>query len=172
MGFFALLWWLSWVFAIFFGFTFTDLPDYGPFLTLFVGLWGAFVLAVSPPKRASPALVALMSLLALWPVVPHMGLFFLARELQRFNNGAWPQVMVDDPKNRLGHVSPQYDALFHAVNYLEAFAGAWLVLFFTLFLALRSRFSRACQYLFIALVVDSMLVFIFDPGNLYAWWLD
>lgn len=172
MDFFAPVYWLMWVFSILGGFDFTDWQDFAPLLTLVVGIIGALMIAGSPHNKASPALVGLMSLLSLWPVVPQMGLFWLAHEFQRVHHGAWPQVMIDDPKNQLGHTSAHYDALFHAVNYLHAFAGAYLLLFFTLFGFLRSRFSRRCQWLFIAICVDCVLIFCFDPGNLYAWWLD
>lgn len=172
MEFFAPVYWLMWVFLILGGFTFTDWQDFAPLLSLLVGIVGALIIAGSPSKKASPALVGLMSLLSLWPVVPQLGLFLLAREFQRVHHGAWPQVMIDDPKDRLGHTSAHYDGLFHAVNYLHAFAGAYLLLFFVLFALLRPRFSRRCMGLFIALCVDSMLIFLFDPGHLIAWWLD
>ena len=111
-----------------------------------------------------------MTFLSLWPLLPHLGLFFLARELQHFS-GHWPQVMVDDP-DWDGRASPLYNALSHLVNYLEAFSGAWMIVFWTIFFAAKPKFTTTQRRFFVGLTVISLVVFLFDPGNLYAWWLD
>ena len=158
-------------FSLFFGFNFADWQDFLPLASLIVGLAGAAMLAPKRDKRAMPALVALMVLLSLWPLLPNCGLLFLARELQTMT-GAWPQVMADDPKNWLGHATPRYDALFHVVAYLEAFSGAWMLIFPAIFLAAKPKITVGWRRVFLALFVASLVVFVIDPGNLYAWWLD
>ncbi len=87
---------------IFLSFDFTDWQDFLPLVSLIVGIGGACLLFHSPQKKATPGLIALMSLLSLWPILPNLGLLFLARELQHLS-GHWPQVMADDPKNWFGH---------------------------------------------------------------------
>ncbi len=158
-------------FSIFFAFDFADWQDFLPLASLVIGIGGACWLYRSPQKRATPGLIALMSLLSLWPLLPNLGLLLLALELQK-TSGAWPQVMADDPKNWIGHATPLYDALFHLVAYLEAFSGAWMIIFVAIFFAAKPKFTVAQQRAFIGLNVISALIFLFDPGNLYAWWLD
>ena len=80
--------------------------------------------------------------------------------------------MVDDPKNWFGHASPLYDTLYNIVDYLEAFSGAWMLAFWTIFFAAKPKFTIAQRRLFVGLTAISLVVFLFDPGNLYAWWLD
>ena len=159
------------VIQIFAGFDFTDAVDFGPVITLFIGLLGVCCIYYSPKKKASLPLILPLVLLSLWPLLPNFGLLFMAREFQSVQ-GAWPQVMVDDPKNLYGGISPQFDALFHLTNYLEAFSGAWMVIFFTLFFAIQSRLSLMQKRVIITLSCFSALTVLFDPGNLYAWWMD
>ena len=159
------------VISIFTGFTFTDIEDFGPLLSLIIGLIAVALVCCKTQEKASYGLIALMVLLSLWPLLPNLGLYFLAREVQaRF--GSWPQVMIDDPKNLYGHVSPHYNALFHLVDYLEAFSGAWMVIFLSLFFGAKSCFSRTQQRLFLGLMLASVFLVLIDPGNLYAWWMD
>jgi hypothetical protein len=80
--------------------------------------------------------------------------------------------MVDDPKNLYGHISPRFDRLFHVVNYLEAFSGAWLAVFLLLSFAVKARLSTNQRRLCLGLMCLSLFVALLDPGNLYAWWLD
>ena len=80
--------------------------------------------------------------------------------------------MVDDPENWLGHASPLYDKLFHVVAYLEAFSGAWMIIFGAIFFAAKPKFSVIWRRIFVGLTVISTLIFLFDPGDLYVWWLD
>lgn len=136
-----------------------------------VGIGGACWQTRTPQKKATPALIALMSLLSLWPLLPTLGLFLLARELQSVS-GNWPQVMVDDPKNWFGHTTPLYDSLFHIVDYLEAFSGAWMLVFIAIFFAAKPKLTVVWRRIFVGLMMISVLVFLFDPGNLTAWWLD
>lgn len=156
---------------VFTGFTFTDAEDFTPLLTLFIGLICVASIGLSAQKKASFPLIASMLLLSLGPILPNIGLYFLAREHQAIC-GNWPQVMIDDPKNALGHVSPQFDSLFHLVNYLEAFSGAWMVIFVALFFVAKPQFSTKQRRLFISLTVFSLFLVVLDPGNLYAWWMD
>ncbi len=171
MAFFSLMFLPFRVLNIFFGFTFTDVEDFTPLLTLFGGVVCATLISRFPQNKVSKQLVLSMILLSFWPILPNIGLYFMARELQSVH-GSWPQVMVDDPKNWFGHVSPRFDSLFHLVNYLEAFSGAWMVVFLALFFAAKSQFSTNQRRLFIGLTVFSLFVFFLDPGNLYAWWMD
>ena len=171
MDFFALILLPFRVLEVFEGFTFTDVEDFTPLLTLFGGLICAALIGRASDKKVSKQLVLSMTALSFWPILPNVGLYFMARELQSVH-GSWPQVMVDDPKNWFGHVSPRFDSLFHLVNYLEAFSGAWMVVFLALFLAAKSRFSTNQRRLFISLTAFSLLVVFLDPGNLYAWWMD
>lgn len=159
------------LFLVFTGFTFTDLQDFAPLFSLVIGLMGAGIIWNSPPKKASLALIFLMCLLSLWPILPNIGLYFMAHQIQSIQ-GTWPQVMVDDPKNWYGHATPQFDVLFNLVGYLEAFSGAWMVVFFTLLYGARSRFTSVQWRLFVGLVIIMILIFLLDPGHLYAWWLD
>lgn len=168
---FALILLLFRPFLMFFGFDFTDWQDFLPLVSLIGGIGGACWLTRTPQKRATPGLIALMSLLSLWPILPNLGLFFLARELQHIS-GEWPQVMADDPKNWFGQASPLYDALFHIVDYLDAFSGAWMIIFIAIFFAAKPKFSVGWRRVFIGLTIISVLVFLFDPGNLTEWWLD
>lgn len=156
---------------VFTGFTFTDAEDFAPLLTLVVGLIGVALIRRPSQSKASFPLIALLLVLSLWPLLPNFGLFFMARELQSVD-GSWPQVMVDDPKNLYGHVSARFDALFHLVNYLEAFSGAWMVVFLALFFAVKSRLSSRQIRLCLGLMVISLFLVLADLGNLYAWWLD
>ena len=156
---------------IFTSFTFTDAIDYAPLLSLIVSFVGIVLIRRSSQSRASFPLLILLITLSLWPLLPNFGLFFLARELQSVQ-GSWPQVMVDDPKNWYGHVSPRFDALFHLVNYLEAFSGAWMVVFLALFFSVKPRLSSKQRWLCLGLMFASLFLVLADPGNLYAWWLD
>ncbi len=171
MGLFALIFLPFRFLSIFTGFTFTDAEDFGPLLTLVVGLIGVVLIGRSRQDKASLPLILLLLLLSLWPLLPNFGLFFMARELQSVH-GSWPQVMVDDPKNKYGHVSPLFDALFHLVNYLEAFSGAWMVVFLAFFFAVKSRLSSKQRRLCLGLMFISLFLVLADLGNLYAWWLD
>lgn len=157
--------------SIFTGFTFTDAEDFAPFLTLLSGLLGVVLIRRSRQDKASFPLNCLLILLSLWPILPNFGLFLMARELQAVQ-GSWPQVMVDDPKNKLGNLSPRFDALFHVVNYLEAFSGAWMVVFVALFFAVNSRLSSTQRRFCIGPMTVSLFLVLIDPGNLYEWWLD
>jgi hypothetical protein len=171
MGIFALILLPFNLISVFAGFTFTDAEDFTPLLSLLIGLVGVFLIARSPQEKASPSLIALLLLLSLWPLLPIFALFFMAHELQSVH-GSWPQVMVDDPKNWYGGVSPRFDGLFHLVNYLGAFSGAWMVVFVALFLVAKSRLSRIQRRLCLSLMFISMLLVVVDPGNLHAWWMD
>lgn len=171
MGIFALIFLPLRFFSIFARFTFTDAEDFLPMASLIIGLIGTIFIYRSVREKVSAALMFLMLLLSAWPILPNIGLYFMAREFQAANN-SWPQVMVDDPKNQYGHTTPLFDALFHVVNYLEAFSGAWMVVFFALFFAMRTRFSLIQQRVVIGLMVFSLLLVLLDPGNLYAWWMD
>jgi hypothetical protein len=170
MGLFALMCLPFRVIQIFSGFTFTDAEDFAPLFTLLIGGVGAVLLHQSPQKQASPSLLSLMLVLSLGPLLPNLGIFWLAREFQAVN-GWWPQAMVDDPARQFG-LSPSFDALSHLVNYLEAFSGAWMVVFLSLFLALQARFSASQQRLIRGLFLFGLIVVLIDPGNLTAWWLD
>ena len=99
-----------------------------------------------------------------WPL-------FLARENQRVQ-AAWPQPMVDSPESCLGHVSPYFDCLLHVVNYLEAFSGARMVIFLTLFFGAKIHLPLALRRWCVGLTLVSLAIVVIDLGNLYAWWLD
>lgn len=171
MGIFAFIFLASRVVSIFNGFTFTDAEDFLPLASLIIGLIGVVLICRSAREKVSAVLFGALVLLSLWPLLPNFSLFFMARELQAIS-GNWPQVMVDDPKNWYGHVTPHFDALFHLTNYLEAFSGAWMVIFFALFFAIRTRFSLMQKRAIIGLMGFSLLLMLFDPGNLSAWWID
>ncbi len=158
-------------FSVFSGFDFTNWQDFLPLVSLAVGVCGAAMLVRARDKRATSGLVALMLFLSLWPLLPNLGLLFLAREVQHLA-GSWPQVMVDDPKNWYGHASPFYDGLFHVIVYLEAFSGAWMIAFVAIFFAAKPKFTVVWRRVFVGLTLSSLLVFLIDPGNLFAWWLD
>ena len=159
------------IFQVFGGFDFTDPEDFAPLLTLGIGLICAASIVRFSPKKASVPLICSLLILTLWPILPNFGLYFMARELQSVR-GTWPQVMIDDPKNAYGYISSQYDALYHVVNYLEAFSGAWMIIFVALYFATKSRLSRAQQRLCLGSMAFTLLLFLIDFGNLYAWWLD
>ena len=80
--------------------------------------------------------------------------------------------MVDDPKNWFGQATPLYDTLLPVVDYLEAFSGAWMIVFLAIFFAAKPKFNVIWRRIFIGLTIISVLVFLLDLGNLYAWWLD
>jgi hypothetical protein len=159
------------IFSIFFGFTFTDIEDYTPLLSLIIGIILIILICRRRREKASAGLTISMYLLSLWPVLPNISLFFMARQLQSIS-GAWPQVMVDDPKNWLGHVTPLYDALFHLTNYLQAFSGAWMILFFALYFGAKSRLNPLHRKIILVLMIFMLVISVMDPGNLGAWWLD
>lgn len=152
-------------------FTFTDLQDFMPLLSLVVGLMGAGIIYCSPKKKASSLLIILICLLALWPILPNIGLYYMAHQFQ-LHVGSWPQVMVDDPKNQYGHISSSFDSLSHLVVYLNAFSGAWMVTFFALYFASKSRFTPMQRRIIIGLMVFMIAISVLDPGGLYAWWMD
>ncbi len=168
---FAFIFLLLRPFSMFFDFDFADWQDYLAPLGLIVGISGAALLTRTTQKKATMGLIVLMLLLSLWPILPNLGLLLLALELQKIS-GSWPQVMVDDPKNWVGHATPLYDALFHVVAYLEAFSGAWMIIFVAVFFAAKPKFSVCWRRVFIGSTVISVLIFLSDPGNLFAWWLD
>lgn len=159
------------VLEIFTGFTFADVEDFAPLLSLIIGLVAAFALYRTRNEKASYAILAVMLLLSLWPVLPNISLYFMAREFQAVH-GSWPQVMVDDPKNWLSAVSPRFDRLFSLTSYLEAFSGAWMVIFFVLYPILKSRFSLVQRRVLCSIVLAGLFILLADPGSLYAWWLD
>ena len=171
MGVFALIFLPFRVISIFSDFTFTDAEDFGPILSLLIGLTGATLIRRSLQDKASLPLVYSMLLLGLGPILPNLGLFCMAYELESVH-GSWPQVMVDDPKNLFGRVSPKFDAIFHLVNYLEAFSGAWMIIFLALFFAVKANFSRQQRKLIVGTMLISLVIVLVDPGNLYAWWMD
>jgi hypothetical protein len=80
--------------------------------------------------------------------------------------------MVDAPKNLLGNVSSHFDALFSLVNYLNAFSGAWMVIFVALLFASKSRLSINQRQFCLFASLASLVIYSLDFGNLYAWWLD
>jgi hypothetical protein len=179
MGVFALILLPFNLLSVFTGFTFTDVEDFMPLLTLIIGLSGVALIRLSSQNetsqnKASPPLIALLIMLSLWPILPQLGLFFLAREFQSVY-GSWPQVFVDTPWTLSGEpqkVSPQYSALFRLVNYLEAFSGAWMVIFLALFLVVMPRLSSNQRRLCLSLMFVALLLVVADPGHLYAWWMD
>lgn len=169
------------VYRIFAGFTFTDVEDFLPLLSLLIGLSGIASIyrsslairhnASTKENPVSRPLYLLLLLLSLWPVLPTYGAFFLALELQSVQ-GHWPQVMVDDPKGWYESLSPRFDALFDLMGYLEAFSGAWMILFFVLLSVVRRRLTRVQFHLCLAFLGASLLLFVIDPGNFYTWWMD
>jgi len=170
MGLYAPLMLLLRVVEIFTGFTFTDLEDFVPLVTLLIGVVGAALLSRSRKKPATKSTMALMSTMTLWPILPTVGLYFLARTFQSVN-GNWPQVMVDDPKSQLGS-SPQFDDLFYLIPYLEALSGAWMISFLVLAAVLWDRFSRLQRRLLTGLTLFFLAAAIIDFGGLNAWWMD
>lgn len=82
---------------VFFGFTFTDTEDFMPLLSLVLGLGAAVSISFFSKGTTSKVLMACMGMLCMWPLLPHVGLYLMARELQHVGV-RWPQVMVDDPK--------------------------------------------------------------------------
>jgi hypothetical protein len=171
MGIILLLFLPLRVISIFTGFTFTDNEDFAPLLTLVIGLLCVELIRTYQQEKASLPLGLLMLLLSLWPILPNIGLFFLAREFQSVN-GYWPQPLVNTIYQSPEPISPQFDRLYSLVHYLEAFSGAWMIIFLALFFTIKSKFSLLQQRMFIGLNLTSLTVLLFDPGNLYAWWLD
>jgi hypothetical protein len=159
------------IYMIFSGFTFTDFEDYTPLLSLIIGIILTIVICRRRQEKASAGLTLSMYLLSLWPVLPNISLYFMARQL-RSVSGAWPQVMVDDPKNWYGHVTPLYDQLFHLTNYLLAFSGAWMILFFALYFGAKSRLNPVQRKIILGLMILMLVISVMDPGKLGAWWLD
>lgn len=170
MGLFLLIYIVLRIFMIFFGFTFTDIEDYTPLLSLVIGII-LTLLICRRREKASAGLTLSLYLLSLWPVLPSVSLFFMARQLQHVF-GAWPQIIVDDPKSWYGHVTPLYDALFHLTHYLEAFSGAWMILFFALYFGAKSRLDPLQRKIIMGLMIVMLIVYVMDPGHLGAWWLD
>jgi hypothetical protein len=159
------------VFDIFNAFTFTDPQDFMPLISLVIGLMSAGIIYNSPKKKASFCLIILMCLLAFWPILPNIGIYFMAHQFQ-LHTGSWPQVMVDDPKHQYGNISALFDSLSHLVVYLNAFSGAWMVTFIALYFAAKSRFTPMQRRIIIGLMVLMIAISILDPGGLYAWWMD
>lgn len=157
--------------TIFDGFTFTDVVDFTPVSTLFIGLTAAYALKRAPVKPASSALQTTMKLLALGPLLPHLALWGMASQF-RSHAGIWPQAMVNDPMNLRGHISPFFDGLSELVTYLEAISGAWLVIFLVLHFSTRERIGSTQRRLQCGLAMGSLVLLAMDPGDLYRWWLD
>lgn len=171
MGLFLLMFLPLRVIQIFTGFTFTDPEDFLPLLSVLLGFIGSIIIGYSRQEKVDVSCMALILILTLWPVMPNSGLFFMAQEF-RSVTGAWPQVMVDDPRNWQGHVSPAFDALSSCVNYLHAFSGAWMLVYIMVLFAVRSRLSVGQRRMCFVALAGVLLVSVFDPGHLYAWWLD
>lgn len=172
MGIFVLLFAPFRFVHIFLGFTFTDIEDFIPVLSLICGLVAVAIMCRRNrlAKAASPVLLALLYILSLWSLLPNVALLFLAREHQA-QRGNWPIVLINDPKNAYG-LSPLYDGLFHLVAYFEAFSGAWMVIFGALFATVYPRLSMWQRRFTIGLNCFAFLLVVIDPGNLYAWWWD
>lgn len=158
---------------VFTGFTFTDWEDFAPMLTVLVGLLTAGYLCFhrARQKPISWPLLTSMIVLSCAPLLPNIAIFFMAREFQ-VTQGAWPQVMVNDPKGFLGHISPRFDHLNNLEAYLEAFSGAWMLVYVCLLVAVKSRLSPVQQRLLIGVMCAALVLCAFDPGHLYAWWMD
>ena len=154
------------VLSIFTGFTFTDIEDYGPLLTLVVGIVALATMRRQNQKSATLPLMLVMVLLAFGPLLPNLGIYFLATEFQSIY-GSWPEPMVDD-SHRSGNIS----VLYSPVSYLEAFSGAWMVLFVAYCCTLNNRFSERQSKLILGTMFLSLFVVLLDPGKLYTWWLD
>jgi hypothetical protein len=159
------------VMLIFFGFSFKNIEDFAPLLSLIVGLAGAFFIRRSPQEKPSPVLIATLVLLSVWPILPNIGIFLMAREFESVH-GSWPQVTVDNPSNWLGLVSLEFDTFSRLVDYLEAFSGAWMVTFLTVFFAAKSRFPVVQRRTIIGFTLVWLVVIVLDPGHLYTWWMD
>ncbi|WP_309714662.1 hypothetical protein [Armatimonas sp.] len=166
--FLGLTWYVYFLrcFCILGSFTFTDWDDFVPLALLLLGIGLALNTARVPTWF--PRLV--LGICALAPALPHIPLYFMAREAQIFL-GHWPQMMVNDPKWLVGR-SPGYDLWNHRVAYVEAYSGALFLVFWALFFALWSRLNIWQRTAYLLLFLAAHLVLQCDPGGLYAWWLD
>lgn len=168
---FEVMWWFFQFLSIFLDFDFTDWEDFTPLISLVLGIAGAIYFNTQKKKPPSIAVYVLMVLLAIWPILSNIGLYFLAREYQSLFR-SWPEVMVSDPKNVYGNGHVTYDSLFQVVSYLQAFAGAWMANFIALFLANGPRLSATGTRIIWTTFGISMLLYFLDIGNLSAWWID
>lgn len=156
---------------LFFAFTFTDLIDFLPLFSLLIGMGGIGLVRCNKQTTLSPPLIALLFVLSLWPLLPHLGMLLLAQEFS-YVQGYWPQVFIDDPHNAVGYVSPRYDAYHSSVVYLQAFAGAWMLVHPAFLIALRKRMSRKLLAVNLFVLFLALLFMVIDPGHVYAWWVD
>ncbi|RYX85619.1 hypothetical protein EON83_04575 [bacterium] len=170
MTLFLPLEWLSWVSAIFGGFTFTDWYDFIPLCCLTCGLIAVGLSRLLFSRPASLCLKGILIALATWPLYPLFPLTMMAWQVVKVR-GAWPQVMIDDPRNLIG-LSRDYDFWLHAVSYTQAIAGATFVTFIAMLCANQKRLSRNAMISILGVCGATMLLAIADPLNLSAWWLD
>jgi|GEM_PF-4451484 len=156
---------------LFFAFTFTDLIDFFPLTSLVIGMSGIWQIRRNDQTSLSWPLIALLFTLSLWPLLPHIGMTLLAQEFSHVQ-GYWPEVFVDDPHNAVGDVSPRYDSYHSSVVYLQAFAGAWMLVHPAFLIMLRRRISPKLLAASLSVLFLALIFMVIDPGHVYAWWVD
>lgn len=167
----TLLWFLFRIWLIQNGIPFDDRTDYVFAVALLAGLVMGRKGKEPERKMPSPALLANLVLLSCWPILHHIGLWALANEFQRVNH-SWTQMMVDDPKNSYGRISPKFDALYDYIDGLALLGLFWMFLLLALFIVNWRRLTVLWRVLIPALVCFWITVFLSDPGGVFAWWLD
>ncbi|HYU35874.1 MAG TPA: hypothetical protein VEW48_27265 [Thermoanaerobaculia bacterium] len=165
--------WAYFLASPFVDFTFTDLPDF-----VFAGLIVFTLAALLVRHRTTPypadwitaASIAALVLALVSPFVPMAALHLLSRRGQELL-GHWPRPMRDDPKY-IGLDDPTYQRLSIVVIYAFCFTGWCLYTWGGLMLHLRKSLTTRKVLWLVALFVLTWLVFSYDPGKRFEWWLD
>lgn len=166
---------LLWLFLLnpFAAFTFTDAIDFVPG-GMIVGTLAALALRhwrrPYPPAWARLAIILLFSFAVLTPLFLYVPLHQMAEQAALLI-GHWPQVMVNDPK-LMGENDAVYQNLRNRCGYAFAFVGWGLWTQIALFLHLRHSLSSRQTRAFFIFSALAWLLFFFEPGHLFAWWMD
>jgi hypothetical protein len=158
--------------AIFNGFTFTDLADFGPLTLLIFGiiLTALFKWRYSEQKWAHNFAVAFLLISILGYLTQHVYLYLFAKEFEHIT-GKMPVPMINDPKwlpSRFASLAPYY----HRVNYAEAYAGAFSVFPLPLFFILHKRLTKWQIILMGISIAFVCFIDLSDPYRLWEWWMD
>ncbi len=161
------------IFLPFFGFDFTSAMDFVPGGLIVTSLIG---LAVRHAKRPYPeawlrfARGSAYVLTVLPPVLLLAGLYLLSWYGFRATNH-WPQPMMNDPK-LLAPNDAAYQKIFVVMEYVEAFATAFVWVWAALLLHLRRYLTRQTGVALFCLFLTAWLLFAIEPGRRFEWWID
>lgn len=165
--------WLIYLASPITGFTFTDAVDFlAPGLIIASVLLIAWRHAVRPyPMRwIKFASVACFALAVATPLAPLISYYLLSYRAEAIL-GHWPDGTAYDPKHICAY-DALYQRLYHLTHYVQAFAGWGLYTWGALMLHLRRSLTRKQLLWHIVVFIAAWMIFIYEPGGRFVWWLD